>query len=182
MRKVIAYIATSLDGFIARPDDDVSWLDPFNAGGEDYGFADFMKTVGTAVMGARTYEQSLAHPERLLSGVKNYVLTSRFLPPAPGSEVVFWHGPLTGLVRKIRAESKKDIYVVGGGRVISRFLDEGLIDEIWQFVVPVLLKEGIPLYTGLREEVSLQLIEVTPYSTGIVKMRYQPVKSTQERS
>ena len=83
MSRVIVYIATSLDGFIARLDDDISWLDPFNAGGEDYGFADFMKTVGTAVMGARTWEQSLIHPERLLRGIKTYILTTRSLPSRP---------------------------------------------------------------------------------------------------
>ena len=166
------YIATSLDGFIARRDDDISWLDPFNAGGEDYGFSDFMKTVGTAVMGARTYEQSLAHPERLLTGIKTYVLTSRPLPIATGSDADLWHGTLTGLVKKIRQESNDDVYIVGGGQVISRFLDEGLIDEIRQFIVPVILNEGIPLYTGLRQEIFLHLINVEPYRSGIVQVRY----------
>ena len=174
MRKVIAYIATSLDGFIARPDDDVSWLDPFNAGGEDYGFAEFLKTAGTAVMGARTYEQSLIHPERLLSGVKNYVLTSRFLPPAPGSEVVFWHGPLTGLVRKIRAESKKDIYIVGGGRVISRFLDEGLIDEFHVVVNPVALGKGKSMFDGLKKKLTLRLTDTRTFDNGSVLLSYAP--------
>src|SRR5512145_2102744 len=95
--KVTVYIAASLDGFIARPDDDISWLNPFSAGGGDYGYAAFMENVGTAVMGARTYEQALAHPERLLSGVKNYVLTSRALPHAPGTSTEFWHGSLPAL-------------------------------------------------------------------------------------
>ena len=162
MSRVIVYIATSLDGFIARLDDDISWLDPFNASGEDYGFADFMKTVGTAVMGARTWEQSLIHPERLLRGIKTYILTTRSLPSAPGIEGELWQGPLTGLVKKIRQESERDVYIVGGGKVISRFLDEGLIDEIRQFIVPVILKEGIPLYTGLRDEIPLHLVKAVP--------------------
>jgi len=166
------YIATSLDGFIARKDDDISWLDPFNAGGEDYGFSEFMKTVGTAVMGARTYEQSLAHPDRLLTGIKTYILTSRSLPLSPGSDAEFWHKPLTGLVQKIRQGSQDHIYIVGGGRVISRFLNEGLVDEIRQFIVPVILKEGIPLYTGLNREISLQLLKTVPYSSGIVQLRF----------
>ena len=172
MSRIVAYIATSLDGFIARPDDDISWLDPFNAGGEDYGFADFMETVGTAVMGARTWEQSRAHPERLLHGIKTYILTTRSLPSAPGIDGELWHGPLTGLVKKIRQESEGDVYIVGGGKVISRFLDEGLIDEIRQFIVPVILKDGIPLYTGLTHEISLQLVQAVPYRSGIVQLRY----------
>ncbi len=114
--KVVVYIAVSLDGFIARPDNDISWLDPFSAGGEDYGYDAFMESVGTAVMGARTYEQSLVHPERLLSGVKNYVLTSRALPQASGIRTELWHGPLPALMKKIRAESEKDIILSAAGR------------------------------------------------------------------
>jgi dihydrofolate reductase len=174
MGKVVVFIATSLDGFIARKNDDISWLDPFSGGGEDYGYQEFIRNIGTAVMGARTYEQSIIHPERLLIGLKNYVLTGRPLPVAPGIDTEFWDGPLTGLVKKIRQESDRDVYVVGGGQVVSRFLDEGLVDEICQFIVPVILKEGIPLYTGLRQECTLDLIEAVPYRSGIVKLRYIP--------
>jgi len=174
MGKVFVYIATSLDGFIARPDDDISWLDPFSAASEDYGYGDFIKNIGTAIMGARTYEQSLAHPERLLTGLKNYILTSRSLPLAPETSTELWHGPLFQLIQKIRRESEKDIFIVGGGQVISRFLEEGLVDEILLFIVPVILGEGIPLYTGFKREISLKLIGATPYSTGIVKLHFVP--------
>jgi dihydrofolate reductase len=174
MGRVIVSIATSLDGFIARTDDDISWLDPFSGGGEDYGYQEFIRNAGAAVMGARTYEQSIIHPERLLIGLKNYVLARRTLPVAPGIDTEFWDGPLAGLVQKIRQESDRDVYVAGGGQVVSRFLDEGLVDEICQFIVPVILTEGIPLYTGLRQEVFLDLIETVPYRSGIVKLRYFP--------
>ena len=177
MGKVIVYIATSLDGFIARKDDDISWLDPFNTSGEDYGYRDFIKNIGTAVMGARTYEQSLAHPERLLTDLKNYILTSRSMPLA-GAHRELWHGPLSELIQEIRRESKKDIFIVGGGQVISQFLNEGLIDEIHLFIVPVILGEGIPLFTGLQSEVSLNFIRASPYSTGIVKLLYVPKSGT----
>jgi dihydrofolate reductase len=174
MGRVVVYIATSLDGFIARRDDDISWLDPFSAGSEDYGYKEYIKTIGTAVMGARTYEQSLVHPERLLTGLKNYILTHRSLPTVPGIGAEFWQGPPTGLITQIRKESDKDIFVVGGGRVVSQFLDAGLIDEIDQFLVPVILKDGIPLYTGIRQEISLNLVDAKAYSTGIVRLRYLP--------
>ncbi len=174
MGKVLVYIAVSLDGFIARPDDDISWLDPFSAGGEDYGYGDFLRTMGTAVMGSRTYGQSLAHPERLLTGLKNYILTSKPLVPAPGIRTEPWNGPPAGLVGKIREESADDIYLVGGGRAISRFLDEGLVDEIRLFVVPVILGTGIPLFTGLRHEVTLGLAGTKHFRTGIVQLTYIP--------
>jgi dihydrofolate reductase len=112
MGRVVVYTATSLDGFIARKDYDISWLDPFSAGSEDYGYKEFIKTIGTAVMGARTYEQSLIHPEQFLSGLKNYILTRRSLPAVPGIGAEFWQGPPTGLITLIRKESDKDIFVV----------------------------------------------------------------------
>ncbi len=113
MGRVVVYIATSLDGFIARKDDDISWLDPFSGGGEDYGYQEFIRNAGTAVMGARTYEQSIIHPERLLICLKNYVLTRRPLPVASGIDTEFWDGPLTGLV-------KKDTAGIGQGCVCCR--------------------------------------------------------------
>ncbi len=131
-------------------------------------------TIGTAVMGARTYEQALIHPERLLIGLKNYVLTRRTLPVAPGIDTEFWNGPAGSLIEKIRQESEKDVYIVGGGRIVSQFLQEGLADEMYLFIVPVIITDGIPLYTGLRQEISLDLIEAVSYSTGIVKLRYVP--------
>jgi dihydrofolate reductase len=174
MGRMIVFIAASLDGFIARKDDDISWLDPFSTGPGDYGYAEFMKTVGIAIMGARTYEQSLLHPERLLTGVTNYVLSHRTLPEAGGTDTEFWHGPFADLVTKIRHESKKDVYLVGGGQVISQFLNEGLVDEVRQFIVPVILTEGIPLYTGLNRETALKVIDTETYPSGVVKIRYSP--------
>ncbi len=174
MGNVIVYIATSLDGFIARKDDDISWLDPFTAGGEDYGYAEFIKNVGTAIMGARTWEQSLLHPERLLGGIKTFVITRRELPLPPATDAVLWHGTPADLVARIRKDSEKDIYVVGGGQVISQFIDEGLVDEIRLFIVPVLLKEGVPLFSRLQNEIHLRTAESVVYPGGIVKLRYFP--------
>ena len=173
MGRIIAYIASSLDDFIARKDDDVSWLDPYNSPDEDYGYADFIKTVGTAVMGARTYEQSLLHPERILTGVKTYVLSRRY-PRTPGDGTEFWRGSPAALGVKIRKESEKDVYLAGGGQLISRFLDAGLVDELRLFIVPVLLKEGIPLFVNLRQEVVLDLAGAVSYAGGIVELRYYP--------
>jgi dihydrofolate reductase len=180
MGTLIVYIATSLDGFIAGPDDDISWLDQFTGPGEDYGYGEFIRSVGTAIMGARTWEQSLAHPERLLTGLKNYVFTSRSLPATPGTAVEFWHGSLSALVQKIRGESEKDIFLVGGGKGIAGFLQEGLVDEIRQFIVPVILGKGIPLYTGISGSISLTLIDMVSFQTGIVGLRYLPHREPED--
>lgn len=177
MSRVIVYIAASLDGYIARRDDDVSWLDEFQSPGEDYGYADFAGSVGTAIMGARTYAQSLKHPERLLRGMTNCVLSAKPMEVPEGLAVEFYCGELEALVKKIRGASRKDIWIVGGGKTVCSFLNAGLVDEVRHFVVPVLLKDGIALYAGLSAEIRFSLEEAVPYKTGIVKLRYAPVRS-----
>jgi dihydrofolate reductase len=169
--KVSLYIAMSLDGFIARKNDDVSWLDPYQAGA-DYGYSGFIKTVGTVIMGARTYAQSLEHPERLFKGIKTYVLSKRSFPVAVGTDVEFYSGDLGVLIEKIKKETNKNIYLVGGGIVVSSFLNSGLIDELMIFVVPILLSEGISLFPTLTKEIQFKFIEAIPYKTGIVQLNY----------
>ncbi len=174
MGKIIVYIASSLDGYIAGKEDQISWLEAYNVAGEDYGYAEFIKNVGTAIMGARTYEQSLKHPERLMFGVKNYVLSDVLMDAPEGLNVEFYKGPLAELVEKVKKESVQDVFVVGGGQVVSGFLNAGLVDELLHFVAPVLIKEGISLYSALDKSIELRLIEAVPYTTGIVKLRYVP--------
>ena len=170
--KVCLYIAMSLDGYIAGKDDDISWLDSYQTKEEDYGYSAFMKTVGTAIMGARTYLQSLEHPERLLKEVKTYVLSARQLPKVSGVNVEFFTGELEELIAKIKKDTDRDIYLVGGGQVISSFLNAKLLDEIRIFVVPLLLNDGIPLFSGLNKEVKLKLLEVKSFKSGIVELHY----------
>jgi dihydrofolate reductase len=177
MQKIVLYIATSLDGFIARLNDDITWLEAFQVEDEDYGYGEFMDTVGTVIMGSRTYLQSLEHPERLLKGIKTYVLGHNLPQKGIGDNVEFYSGSLVELVKRIRTESKKDGYVVGGGQVVSSFISQGLLDELRIFVVPILLKQGISLYAGLTGEVKLRLEQAIPYKTGIVELRYSLVKT-----
>lgn len=176
MGRIITYIATSLDGFIARKDNDVSWLDPYNDKSVEYRYTEFMKQIGTAIMGARTYEQSLLHPERLLPGVKNYVITRRSLRKASGVDIEFWHESLRDLASEFRDDSKRDAYLVGGGNLVSQFLEQGLIDEIRQFVVPIILSDGIPLYTGIGKEITLCLTGAETFPNGIVQLTYHPAQ------
>jgi dihydrofolate reductase len=177
--RVIVYIATSLDGYVARKNDDLSWLEAYNTAGEDHGYAEFFKNVGTAIMGARAYEQSLKHPERMLTGIKNYILSEAPMEVPAGVDVSFYKGDLAALIGNIRKQGNKDIFVVGGGRVVSSFLNAGLVDELLHFVAPILLKEGIPLYPALDEEISLILKETVSYKSGIVKLHYVARKQCQ---
>jgi dihydrofolate reductase len=92
-----------------------------------------MKTVGATVMGARTYQLSLKNGW-LTAGTKTYVLSRHQLPPSSGAEVEFYSGPLPALIEQIRQATDKNIYVVGGGQVVSSFINAGLIDELLIFV------------------------------------------------
>lgn len=172
MGNVIVYIATSLNGYVAGKDDDLAWLEAFNVPGEDHGYAEFMKNVGAAVMGARTYDQSLKHPERLMRGIKNYVLSHAPMDIPSGMDVEFYSGELVGWIGKIKRETEEDIFVVGGGQVVSSLLEAHLVDELRQFVAPVLIQEGVPLYPGLVAPIELTLVETRAYRTGIVGLRY----------
>ena len=128
-------------------------------------------------MGARTYEQALEHPERMFSGIKTYVVSRRVMQVPPGARVEFYKGDLKGLIEKIRREDPRDIYVVGGGVLVSALLREGLVDELIQSVVPVVLGDGIPLYTGISGKISLDLVAAVEYTMGIVKLQYRPSKA-----
>ncbi len=172
MGRVIVYIATSLDGYVAGKDDDLLWLEAYGSPDEDYGYAAFMAGVGTAIMGARTYAQSLAHPERMLAGVRNIVLSAAEMEVPSGIEVEFYAGDLGKLVERIRKEDERDIYVVGGGQAVSSFLRAGLVDELIHFIAPVLIGEGVSLYPNIDAKVPLRLAEAVPYATGMVKLRY----------
>lgn len=178
MGKVIVYIASSLDGYVAAKDDGISWLEKFNVEGEDHGYAAFIRSVGAAVMGARTYAQSLLHPERLMRGIRNYVLSSSRMEVPEGLDVTFWDGGLPALVTRIRKEDDRDIFVVGGGQTVTSFLEAGLVDRLRHFVAPILIGDGIPLYGKKSGQIALRLEEARSYRTGIVELSYAPAEGS----
>lgn len=175
--KVIAYIATSLDGFVARKNHDISWLEKFNDPEDDYGWDEFISNIGTVIMGARTWEQTIQHPERYLPNVRNIVLSKKVSEPTENLEVEYHSGDIVQLTNDIKSTSDKNIFIMGGGKVVSSFLNAGLIDELWHFVAPVIIGEGLPLYTSLDDDLDLSLIDSTSYNSGIVRLRYLPETS-----
>jgi dihydrofolate reductase len=173
-RKIIVYIATSADGFIARPDGNVDWLNrPRTAG--DYGMGAFFKSIDTILWGRKTYDVSLG-----LGGgaggfgpkVKNYVFTHR-PPEAPVPGVDFVNEPIAPFAKRLRARDGKDIWMMGGGQLIGAFLDEGQIDEFSIHVTPVLIGEGIPLIHPRHRHVPLKLISTRRFSDGVVHLHYR---------
>lgn len=173
MRKVILYIASSLNGKIAKPDGDIGWLESMpNPDNSDHGYAEFMQDVDTTIQGYSTYAQIRGWDiEFPYAGLKNYVVTSK-PDREPYEHVEFIVGDPTQKVKELVGLPGKNIWLIGGGRLNGVFLNAGLIDEIRVFVIPIVLDEGIEIFEGLHEDVMLGSPEVVPHSTGAVELRY----------
>jgi len=179
--RVTIHMAASLDGFIARKDGRVDWLETSDefAGGDtmDPGYiAEFLKTIGCYVMGSRTYETALSFEAKGLGwsyGDKpTFVLTRRELPRTRDT-VEFHAGDLTQFVNGRLRPTFRSIWFVGGGLVSGECLRLGLADEVRYSILPVLIGDGIPFFEKLDRDVALHLAEVKAYRNGIVALRYE---------
>jgi dihydrofolate reductase len=171
-RRIITYIATSADGFIARKDGGVDWLNrPRSAG--DYGMGEFLKTIDAVIWGRNTYgEVTKGKGGGRGFGVKvhNYVFTHR---PAPNTRsVTFVDEPVGKFAARLRAEPGKNIWMMGGGGIIGSFLDAGEIDEFIIHVIPTFIGEGIPLIAPRHRTVALRLESAHGFPDGVVRLHY----------
>ena len=172
-RRVIVHIATSADGYIARPDGDLHWLTSRPAPDGFYGMNAFMRSIDTKVLGRKTYEASLRLGAKFDSTSRTIVF-SRHAPPAdapPGVEFV--SGAIGPFVSRLREQPGKDIWLMGGGELIASFLDEQAIDEFVLSVVPVFIGDGIPLIARRHRHVPLELHAVERFEDGLVQLHYQ---------
>jgi dihydrofolate reductase len=176
-RKIIVYIATSADGFIARTDGSVDWLDRPRPKG-DYGMGAFYKSIDTILWGRKTCDMALYFQKKGVSGaafdtkVKNYVFTRRLVQSAAPEGVVFVNEPIKTFTTRLQARKGKDIWMMGGAGIIASFLDEGKIDEFMIHVIPTFIGEGIPLIAPSRRTLPLRLISCTKFTDGVVKLHY----------
>jgi len=165
---VVAYLAVSLDGFIAESDGSVSFLDDF--GSEEFGFGDFIEGVGAAVMGSTTYEQVLGFGWPY-GDTPTLVLTSRELDVPDGAHVTFSAERTGDAIRAFAAETDKRIWVIGGGKVVTAALQSGAVDTLELYIMPIALGRGIPLFTEPCEG-PLALIESHAFGNGVVRLVY----------
>jgi dihydrofolate reductase len=174
--KCSVFVGVSLDGFIARADGSIDWLEAAsrNAAPEDYGFGEFLASVDAIVMGRNTFEQVLSFPEWSY-GAKRLIVLSRSLhrPPAnaPATVSVSQQAP-ADLVARLSAEGARHLYVDGGFTVQS-FLAAGLIDEITISFLPILIGSGIRLFGPLPGDVHLEHLTTRTYEGGLVKNKYR---------
>ncbi len=180
MRKIIVYIATSADGFIARKDGAVDWLDrPRTAG--DYGIGKFYKSIDTILWGRKTYELVLKFQKEgkdtpNMGDIKNYAF-SRKPPKKVAAGFEFVKEPIKKFAKRLRAQKGKNIWMMGGGGIIASFLEAGAIDEFIIHVMPTFIGEGIPLIAPARRTVPLKLVSCKKFSDGVVRLHYAVVKT-----
>jgi dihydrofolate reductase len=174
-RNVTLHMVSSLDGFIAKKDNSVSWMDSGNvyeAGVSlsEEEIAAFVKSIDCYVLGSRTYEHALklGWP---YSDTPAVVVTGREWPPARKS-VEFYSGDLKTLVEEKLAPRYRNIWLVGGAMLCQRFLELGLVDEINLMIAPVLLGEGLRLFDCSPAEEKWNLRNVVAYKNGFVELSY----------
>lgn len=168
MKKVIYYIAESLDGYVATKDKSVAWLDKFNDPSVDYGYDEFLKGIDTVVQGNTTYQQF----KPKYKGKSSYVFTRS---PEKYSEegINFVKGSPKEFVNSLDEESHKNIWLVGGPNLASGFFNEGQVNEMIIYTMPVLLGDGIKLFDHIEKLPELELISSRSLKNGVVEMKYR---------
>ncbi len=168
MRSIILFIACSLDGFIAREDGGVDWL--FDD--QDYGMSEFYESIDTVLMGRKTYDFMLRSGFPYYKGKMNYIF-SRSQKTEKTENVQFVSGDVRDFVESLQKRTGKDVWLVGGSRLIESFLEAELIDEMILSIHPVVLGKGIPLFAGDFTPIDLELTKCVPYDCGLVQLWYR---------
>jgi dihydrofolate reductase len=171
-RKVIVHIATSADGYIARPDGDIEWLTSRPAPAGFYGIDAFMRTIDTTIYGRKTYDESLRLGAKFDAGGRNVVFSRQARPADAPKGVEFTSETIDAFMRRLREQPGKDIWLMGGGELIADFLDARAIDEFVISVVPVFIGDGIPLIARRHRETLLELRSVERFDDGLVQSHY----------
>lgn len=170
--KISVFIATSLDGYIAKQNDELDWLENVNSQGcdEDYGFKEFLSSIDTLVMGRGTYKIASKVEDWPYKGKRVVVLSKKLKEVRNDAEL--YSGDITAIIQKLYEEGSKHIYV-DGGITISQFINAGYIDQMILTIVPVILGQGICLYKDIFNESWYQLLSTQSYPNGLVQLRYQ---------
>ena len=169
-RKVYVYIATSLDGYIAEPNDGMGFLDVATDGDQDYGYYDFISGIDTVILGRKTFDWVMTQvPENPHKERTTYVISRQ---ARPSVENLHYRSDIPALIMELQSQPGKGIFVDGGAEVVHTCLQAGLIDELIISVMPVLLGDGVQLWRDGRPKLPLKLVSAIPYPKGVVKLHY----------
>lgn len=178
MSKCSVFIATSLDGYIAREDGSIDWLpDPDTdekGNGEDYGYQDFMSKIDAIVMGRHTFDLVLSFDQWPYGDMPIFVLSTRKvkIPDKIKRSVKHISGDPGEITQKISEQGYKHLYI-DGGKTIQGFLNAGLIEELTITTIPVLIGSGIPLFGALNKDIHLSIVESRTFKNRVVQTRYK---------
>lgn len=170
-RKLILYIAASLDGYIAKPNDDLSFLEMVQEEGEDYGYVNFTQSIDTVILGRKTYDWVMKQVGEFPHADKEAYIITRTPAPSIGN-THFYTGDLEVLVAGLKQQEGKHIYCDGGAEIVNELLKKQLFDELIISVIPILLGAGTPLFKHGQPEQSLQLISAKSFNKGLVQLHY----------
>ncbi|MDR2307981.1 MAG: dihydrofolate reductase family protein [Paucimonas sp.] len=175
--KASVFIATSLDGYIAREDGGLDWLLGATQSTDDHGYAGFMASVDTLVMGRGTFDKVMTFGEWPYPDIRVVVVSTSLqqLPEGTPERVELHPGPIPALLEHLQETEARSLYL-DGGKLIQGFLREGLVDELTITRIPVLLGQGIALFGGLAKDVLLQHMRTTSYESGFVQSTYRVLR------
>ncbi len=174
MRTLSIFIAASLDGYIAKPNDDLSFLKLVEKEGEDYGYTEFTANIDTIIIGRKTYDWVLGKigASHYDNGERNVYVITRNEKPGVG-KTTFYTGDLTELVQQLKRENGKNIYCDGGAEIVNELLKNDLIDEFIISVIPVLVGDGTRLFEDGRPEQQLEFLGAKTFDTGLTQLHYK---------
>ncbi|MFL9829750.1 dihydrofolate reductase family protein [Flavobacterium sp. ST-87] len=177
MRKISLFIAMSLDGYISKPNDDLTFLKLVEKEGEDYGYSEFISKIDTIIIGRKTYDYVLKEigSSHYDNGQRDVYVITRTERPQVG-RTIFYTGNITELVKRLKSEKGKNIYCDGGAEVINELLKHDLIDDFTISVIPILLGNGTRLFKDRRPEQKLEFITAKKFETGLTQLQYKRKK------
>lgn len=170
-RKVVVYIAMSVDGYIAGRGGDMSFLSVVEEAGQDYGYSDFVDTVDTVIMGRKTYDWVMTQVSEFPHAAKETYIVTR-TPQTSIGNINFFNGSLKSLIAQLKSLPGKDIFVDGGAEIVNELLKDELVDEFIISVIPVLLGDGVRLFHTAKPEQNLVLKNTSQFEKGLVQLRY----------
>jgi dihydrofolate reductase len=174
MRKLSLFIATSLDGYIAKPNDDLSFLKSVEKKGEDYGYAEFTANIDTIILGRKTYDSVLREigASHYDNGERDVYVITRTAKQSVG-RTKFYTESITDLIQRLKSGDGKDIYCDGGAEIVNELINKDLIDEFIISIVPVLVGNGTRLFKDGRPEQELELVYSKTFDTGLTQLKYK---------
>lgn len=170
-RKLILFIAVSLDGYIAGINDDLGFLSIVEQTGEDYGYQEFIKEIDTIIIGRKTYDKVISMGFEYPHKDKDVYIISRTPKPGVGA-FKYYSGDLRELILLLKSKSGKDIFCDGGAEIVNELLMYHLIDKFVISLIPIILGDGVPLFKKGRPGLKLRLINSIRYDKGLVQLHY----------